>query len=108
MTPQEIMILRDPHARAEFFQEDVAGDLEEEIADEEDAGAGGESGVAQREILEHLQLGEADIDAIEIGEDVAEEEEREQADVGLVVSLRFKIFGGLRHGCPLCWNRSRS
>lgn len=77
---------------------DVGAELAAEIAPRlfcsRNSRAGGERGVTERKILEHLALGEADVHAIEIGHDVAEKEEREQADVSLVVRLRFKIFGG--------------
>src|SRR5580698_7389537 len=68
----------DPDARADLFQEDVGGDFEQEISDEEQSRAQSESGFAQTERLVHVQLGEADIDAIEIGYEIAQDQERNQ------------------------------
>ena len=62
----------DPDARADLVQDEVAGDFEEEVAEEEDAGAEAVDALRELEVAEHLQLGEADVDAIDVGDDVGE------------------------------------
>ena len=54
----------------------LLGKFEDEVADEEQARAESEDGLAKVEIDVHLQLGEADVDAIEIRDDVADHQER--------------------------------
>ena len=49
------------------MQDDVARHFEKEIADEKGPGA---NRVAELKVVEHLQLGEADIDPIEIGDEI--------------------------------------
>ena len=66
---------RDPQPRADAGEDDVARHLEQRVADEEDAGA---EPVGRRREIErgvHLQRREADVDAIEIGDDVEQEQE---------------------------------
>ena len=65
-------------ARADLLQHQVARHLEDQVADEEDAGAESIGFVAEGKRLLHLQLGEADIDAVEEGDDVADDQERHQ------------------------------
>lgn len=80
------------------MKNDVAWHLEEKIADEEDAGAEAVDGLAEAEVGRHLQLGEADVDAVEIGNDVAQHQERHDAPEDLAVggSPRFDFSYGLR------------
>src|SRR5216684_1146441 len=68
----------DPDTRADPPQHEIAGYLEYEIADEEDAGAEAEGGGAQPELAVHLERGETDVDAVEVGDDVEYEEEGNQ------------------------------
>ena len=46
-SPHVIMIRRDPHARADAMQQQVARHLEQEVADEEHAGAEAVDGLAE-------------------------------------------------------------
>ena len=62
----------DPDARADLVQHDVAGDFEGEVAEEEDAGADSVDAVAELEVAQHLELGEAYVDAVDVGDDVAD------------------------------------
>jgi len=55
------------------------------VADEEDAGAQAIHGFAQLQRVEHLELGETDVDAIQVIEEVADEDEGDQAPCGLAV-----------------------
>ena len=87
----------DPGPRAEFLQQEVAGDLEQKIADEEYARAGAESHIAQREVLEHLEFRKPHIHPVEVGEDVAEEEKGKQPPVDLGVGLGFEARNPSHH-----------
>ena len=69
---------RDPAPRAEAVERQVAGQAAEHIADEEDAGAKAIDGFAEFQCVEHLQLGKADVDAVQVVEQVADENERNQ------------------------------
>ncbi len=74
---------RDPDARAESLQREIARHLEQEIADEEDAGAGSEHRRREAEILVHGERGEADIHPVEEIHRVAKDEKREEPARGL-------------------------
>src|ERR1700737_194412 len=69
---------RDPAAGAEFFERQIARHLEDEIADEEDAGAPCEHRRREFQLGIHGQRGEAEIDAIEIGKEIRQHQERNQ------------------------------
>src|ERR1019366_5629742 len=66
----------DPFAGAESFEQQVGGHLEDEIRDEEDAGAEAERGLRQAKILVHRECGKAHIYPVQIGDEVADDEER--------------------------------
>ncbi|MCY1524754.1 hypothetical protein D9M68_597020 [compost metagenome] len=92
---------RDPDAGAQPVHEQVARHFEKEIANEEHTGAQAEHGFAEPQVLRHLQFGEAHVDAIEVGDHVAEHQERHQPPEHLGVGARgFAGFrrcrGGLR------------
>jgi len=74
---------RDPDPRPNLVQDDVGRHLEQEIGGEEHARAEAESGFGEPEVRVHRQLGEADIDPVEIGDEVAEDEERNEAPCDL-------------------------
>jgi hypothetical protein len=61
------------------MQDQVARHFEDEIADEEDAGAQTVDGVAHVQGGQHLQLREADVHAVEIPAQVAQHDERHDA-----------------------------
>ena len=65
--------------RADPGQEEVARDFKQEIAEKENPGAKAVCGLAELEVVEHLELGEADIDAVDPGDDPQQREERNQA-----------------------------
>ncbi|MDR6355279.1 hypothetical protein Q3H58_001950 [Pseudomonas psychrotolerans] len=98
----------DPKARAVAVQQQIAGHLEEEVAPEEHAGAKGVDGIAEAEVAQHVQLGEADVDAIQVGGDVAQQQDRQDAQHHLAVGTFFEGVasgalgsGGLEHGNDL-------
>ena len=70
---------RDPAAGAKFFQRQIARHLEDEIADEEDAGAPGENRRREFQFRVHGQRGKAEIDAIEIGQEIGQHQKWNQA-----------------------------
>ena len=69
---------RDPAAGAEFFQRQIARHLEQEIADKEDARAPREHRRREIQLLVHGQRGEAEIDAIEVGQEIGQHQKRNQ------------------------------
>ncbi|MOA23536.1 hypothetical protein D3C78_1441630 [compost metagenome] len=75
----------DPEARAEAVQQQVAGNFEDEIAPEEHAGAQGVDSVAELQVAEHVELGESDIDPVEIGRDVAQQQDGQRTQDDLAV-----------------------
>ena len=79
VTPHETMILVIQRRALTRRKIKVAGNLEDEIAEEENSRAEPERGLAQPDFAVHLQCRESNVDAIEVGDDVEREEEREQA-----------------------------
>ena len=71
---------RDPLARAELVQREVAGDLEEEVGDEEDAGAEAVDGAGEAEVGLEPVLGEGHVHPIQVGDDVEAQQDRYEAD----------------------------
>ncbi|MNM67855.1 hypothetical protein D3C81_793980 [compost metagenome] len=66
-------------AHADLFQHQVAGHLEQQVADEEDPRAQRIDGVAERQCLFHLQLRVTDVDAIKKCHDVGGHQQRHDA-----------------------------
>lgn len=91
---------RDPDACAHAVQDHVARHFKEEVTDEEDAGAEPVDGLAELEVVEHLQLGKAHVDAIEIRDHVAQQQERNQAP------RHFAVGGFFKCTCGLGWQRA--
>ena len=99
---------RDPAARADAHEDQVARHLEQRVADEEDAGAEAVDGGAEAEVGVHLQRREADVDAVEPGDDVEQQQERQEpppdlgqrraAELrrGLARARRCVLHGGVR------------
>ena len=79
--PQTIRLDADHLARAPLLDQQRARNLEQEIADEEDARAEPEHGVREAEVAGHLQGGVADVHAVHVVEDVEEEQKRRQPSV---------------------------
>ena len=82
---------RQPDARADTIQRQVAGDLEQAVADEEHAGAEAELRRRQPDRLVHRQRGEADVVAIEVVEDVADDQDRHQPPADLGEDAAFRV-----------------
>src|SRR5438105_3527450 len=77
---------------AEPLEHQVARHFEEEITEEKDAGAPAEHGRGEAEILVHLERSEADIDAVEVADEVAEGHERHDPPADLADDPRFHGF----------------
>ena len=69
---------RHPLARAEPVQRQVARDLEEEVADEEHARAEAVDGAGEAEVALELVLGERDVDPIQVGDHVEDQQHRDE------------------------------
>jgi len=68
----------DPFARAEPLEHQVGRYLEDKIGDEEDTGTEAVGGLRQAEVGVHRQRGEADIDPIQVGDKIANDQERDE------------------------------
>ena len=66
---------RDPFARPDPFQEQVRRDLEEEVGQEEDAGGEAVRRGGEVQVLVHGQRGEADVDPIQVGDEITDDQE---------------------------------
>ena len=106
----------DPAPCADAVQQQVAGHLEDHVADHEQAGAESVGRVAQGQRALQLELREADVDAVEEREQVADHDQRhespgdfadqrvmlEQPDVGFGGGAAIAAVGGnRRHECLL-------
>lgn len=69
----------DPATCADLVQHDVARHFEQYVTDDEQARAEAVRGVAQAQVGLQLELGEADVDTVEEGEQVADHDQRHQA-----------------------------
>jgi len=75
-------------------QDDIAGYLEGKVAEKEDSGADSVDAVAEFEVAEHLQLGEAYVDAVDVGDDVADHEDGHDAPGDLAIERVAGAIGG--------------
>ena len=65
-------------ARTDFLQEKVARHFKQKVSDEKYPRAQAVDGIVERQSLLHLQLRIADVDAIEIGDHVGDQQQRDQ------------------------------
>jgi hypothetical protein len=82
-----------PNARADLFQDDVARHFEQEVTPEEGAGRHAVSRGIEAEILVHGQRGEADIDTIEIAQEINQTGQRQQPPIDLAHGRSFDAHG---------------
>ena len=75
----------------DFGENDIARNLEQKITDKEDACPGSIGSIAEAKIAAHLMLGEANIDPVEIGQNVAEKKKWYKMQCHLVKGRFFKI-----------------
>src|ERR1700738_4729372 len=84
----------DPQARTKLLHQDVARDLENKISNEKNARSQPVNSIADRwKIRLHLQLREADIHSIEVGSDVADEQQRNNPPSDFSIDTRFRHQG---------------
>ena len=69
---------RDPAPRADAIEREIGRHLQHEIGEEEHAGAEAEHRVGDADVGVHRQLGEADVDPVEIGDEVAKHQKRHE------------------------------
>jgi hypothetical protein len=66
------------------LEDQVTGDFKDEVADEEESGAKPVNAVKDvfihAEGLAEVELGESDVDAVNVSYDVADEEERQESE----------------------------
>jgi hypothetical protein len=86
----------DPDPRTDPLEEQVGRHLEQEVGDEEQPGAEPERRLVEPERLVHMQLGEADIDAIEIGNEVTQDQKWNQAPHHLADHALFYVIHSVR------------
>ena len=72
-----------PLAGAEPVHAGVAGNLEEGVAEEEDAGAEAVGGGVQADVLAHGEFGEADVVAVKVGNEVEQDDQGHDAAADL-------------------------
>ena len=96
--PQVIM-MRAIQIFADLFQYQIARYFEEDVAHEKQTGAQTECGFAKVQLVEHLQLGEADVDPVQIGGQVTDAQERNQLPGDLSVKRLNRVRDGGRSGC---------
>src|SRR5574337_1320146 len=111
----------DSHPRAVLVEHHVARHFEEEVADEEDARGEAEGFAGKRQVRIHLQGRVADVGAIQVGDDVEQEDEGHDppgdlADDGLLAGFVEELHVCLHlclsssgHACPVeaVWDRLR-
>ena len=78
----------DPEPGSRSVENEVSRNLEEEVTEKEYAGSGGEDGIREPRNLMHGQFGEADIDSVYVGEDVAGEENGDEPEGNLAIDRR--------------------
>ena len=74
------------HLRTPFLDDQSPRNLQDQVTDEENphSEAKGRFRKSQgREIFLHLELRKADVDAVDIGDDIAQEQNRQEPDVRL-------------------------
>ena len=77
----------DPESGSRPMKNEVSGNLEEKVTEKEDACSGGEDGIGEPRDLMHGQFGEADIDPVDIGQDVTRKEDGDESESNLAVDV---------------------
>ena len=88
-----------PAAGAELVQGEVAGDLQQDVADEEDAGGEAELGGGEAEVVVHaVGAGERDRGAVQVVDEEHQGDERDKTHRDLAYRRTLDGRGGLREG----------
>ena len=82
---------RDPDPRADLVEHEVRRHFEQEVAEEEYTGAEAEHRRRKPEILVHRQRGEADVDAVDEGDEIQQHHEGDDAQCDLAQHACFKL-----------------
>src|SRR5580658_9311740 len=69
----------EPFSGAPAFDDEAAGDFEEQIADKENSGAETEDSIAEAQIVHHFERGVTDVNAIEEGDNEEGEQEWQES-----------------------------
>ncbi|RMT42420.1 hypothetical protein ALP48_05438 [Pseudomonas syringae pv. solidagae] len=77
----------DPATRPKAVQRQIAGQATQHVANEEDTGAQAIDRLAETQGIEHLQLGKADVHAVEVIEQVTNEDKRDKAQGDATVDM---------------------
>jgi len=80
----------DPESGSRAVEDEVSRNLEEEVTEKKNAGSGGKNGVREPRNLMHGQFGEAYVDPVYVGEDVAGEENGDQPEGNLAIDRRVR------------------
>jgi len=80
----------DPESGSGAVEDEVSRNLEKEVTEKENAGSGCENGIREPRNLMHGQFGEADIDSVNVGEDVAGEEDGDEPEGNLAIDRRLR------------------
>ncbi|MNV57301.1 hypothetical protein D3C71_1496260 [compost metagenome] len=90
-----------PASRADAIKGHVARYAKQRVGNEEQPGAEAIDRVAETQVSAHLHLGKANVDPVEVGEEVADQQQRHQAPgdgaVSAVVCIGVEGVGGI--GC---------
>src|SRR5262249_49456383 len=81
----------DPYPRADFFENDVARHLEQAIAPEERGGPQRIDRRGEAEVRVHGQRGKADVDAVEIADEIRYEQQRQESNIDLTNGRLFEV-----------------
>ncbi len=84
---------RHPAPGTDALQDQIARHPAGQVTDEEDARAQPVHGLAHAQVAQHLQFGEADVDPVQVIEQVADEQERDQPPQEFAVGRAHAIGG---------------
>ena len=87
---------RYPFTSAPGLGQHGAGNLEQAVSEEENTGAESEDFIREAEIARHLQARKTDVDTIDVGGDVEQEDERQQSPGDFAVGVDADGFAGGR------------
>ncbi|MNG06281.1 hypothetical protein D3C84_895100 [compost metagenome] len=78
------------------MQDQVAGNFHEEVGNEENPCAKAVDGFGKLQIVGHLQFGETDVHPVQIGDEVAQQQQRQDTPRHFAVRQILEAIGG--HG----------
>ena len=75
-------------------EEQVAGNFHEEVGNEEDPCAQAIDGFGKLQIVGHLQFGETHVHPVQIGDEVAQQQQRQDSPRDLAIRQVLEAIGG--------------